>query len=53
MSKVDSFGQDFIAVNFTAVKFRYKNTTFFSHEGEKNSADSDTAGKNNTSFFIS
>lgn len=32
MSKVDSFGQDFMAVNFTAVKFRYKSTTFFSHE---------------------
>lgn len=32
MSKVDSFGQDFMAVNFTAVKFLYKSTTFFSHE---------------------
>jgi hypothetical protein len=35
MSKVDSFGQDFMAVNFTAVKFQYKSTTFFSHEGGK------------------
>ena len=32
MSKVDSFGQDFMAVNFTAVKFQYKSTTFFSHK---------------------